>query len=335
MNYIILFLLSFGVSFCLTLLVKKLALKLKILDKPGGLKTHTEPVPYLGGVSIYFGCIIGWLASYALFEEQEFSAWRFGVLLTSSGLILLLGLLDDLFSFSPLTKFLGQLAIAGMVILCGVRIEFIKTLWLSIPLTLLWLVGLTNAFNLIDILDGLAVGVAAVASFGFFVLGLQTPKTHSVALLALVLGGATSGFFKFNFPRAEIFMGDAGSQFIGFTLGIIALSGRYCEINRLGYLVPVILLGVPIYETFFLMIIRKLKHIPVFRGSPDHIALRMVKLGLTQETVVLLLWTLSVCLAICGFIITKLKMPLSTMIIYIGLGGLAVIIGIKLARVKV
>ncbi len=196
-----------------------------------------------------------------------------------------LGLFDDLKALAPGHKLLGQIVAALVVLKAGIVVNlFFLPEWLLVMLTLLWLVGVTNAFNLLDISDGLASGVSAIA--GIFVAAVAIWNGHyTLSLLTLALVGASAGFLVYNRPPARIFLGDAGSHFIGFTLGALAMTGEYTENNVIALLAPVLILGFPLFDAAYVMGVRALRGDSVMRGSPDHVAVRLRENGFTARQV--------------------------------------------------
>jgi len=295
------FLLAFGLSLYLTPIMRKAALKFGLVDRADGkLKKQKEPVAYLGGIAIYLSFLI------ALALVFQFSQEVLGILLSST-LILLIGIVDDFGVLEPKIKFLGQLLAALVLIKCGIRIQLIFLPdYISIPLSILWLIGITNAFNIIDIMDGLSAGVGFVCAVILFLVAFMNDRP-TIATLTIVLAGSLLGFLRYNFHPASIYMGDAGSMFIGLTLGTLAMIGSYTQNNWVAALAPVIILGVPIFDTLFVMYIRLLRGMPVFFGSPNHFALRLRKWRLTIAQTVTLSYIVTLLLGFIAFIVMKVN----------------------------
>jgi UDP-GlcNAc:undecaprenyl-phosphate GlcNAc-1-phosphate transferase len=280
-RYVAAFAVAFGLSLYFTPLIRRGAIAYGVVDRPDGkLKVHREPVAYLGGVAIYLSFLV------ALAFTYDFDAEVLAILLSAS-IIVMLGLFDDLKVLTPEVKLAGQV-VAALVLMKGgimVRLTFLPE-WALIGLTLLWLVGVTNAINLIDVSDGLAAGTAAIA--GSFLYGFAVWNGHTtIAMLTLALVGASLGFLAFNRPPAKIYLGDAGSMFLGFMLAALAMKGHYTFNHRVGALAPVVILGVPIFDTFFVMGVRALRRIPLMRGSPDHFAVRLRSHGVRAGVIAL------------------------------------------------
>jgi UDP-GlcNAc:undecaprenyl-phosphate GlcNAc-1-phosphate transferase len=251
-----------------------------IVDQPdGALKTHREPIPYLGGLAVFLAFLV------ALGLVYRWSPGLTGLLLAGS-LVVMLGLIDDLGALSPGQKLAGQVLAAWILIKSQIMIQ---VGWLpplaQAGLTVLWVVAMANAFNLIDIMDGLAAGVAAIAALNLTVIALLN-HDGGVAAVAAALCGATAGFLRHNWHPANIYMGDAGSMFLGFMLAALSMAVRHADTNPLAVLNPLLLLAVPLFDMAFVTVVRLVKGLSPFRGSPDHVALRLRRRGLSvKETV--------------------------------------------------
>jgi len=275
------FALAAGLSLWLTPRVREAAIRFGIVDRPDGrLKGQKEPVPYLGGVAIYLAFLL------ALALTVEFSRETLGLLLAGS-IVVLVGLVDDLGSLRPWTKLAGQTVAVLVLVKSGIYIKLTFLPWpLAIALSIVWLLACANAFNLIDIMDGLSAGTAMVASFGLIVVA--TPGgNEATALVLAALAGSCLGFLRYNFQPAQIYMGDCGSLFLGLMLGATAMNNAYTGTNKLAAVAPALILGVPLFDMLFVMYIRRRRGLPVMLGSPDHVALRLRKWRLTtRQTVV-------------------------------------------------
>ncbi len=249
----------------------------KIHDAPDGrLKKHVQPTPYLGGLAVASGFVI----TFGLLSTTEAIGQRALGILAGGFMMLLLGLYDDLINLRPGIKFLGQLLAAVALWKAGVRVDIaIFDWWQNLLLTLLWVTGITNAFNIIDVMDGLASGTACIAALFLFVIAVLIGNDAVVPFMAIVLAGALTGFLRFNFTPARIFLGDTGSLFIGFMMGALSMLVSYSTRNPLATLTPLVLLAIPIFDTLFVAVHRARRGIPFFRGSPDHFALRVSASG--------------------------------------------------------
>jgi UDP-GlcNAc:undecaprenyl-phosphate GlcNAc-1-phosphate transferase len=273
--------LAAGLAVWLTPRVRDAAIRFGIVDRPDGrLKGHREPVAYLGGLAIYLAFLL------ALALTVQFSRETLGLLLAGS-IVVLIGLVDDLGSLRPWTKLAGQAVAVAVLVKSGI---YIKLTFLpgplAIALSVAWLLACTNAFNLIDIMDGLSAGTAMVASIGLIVVA-NLGGNSDAALVLAALAGACLGFLRYNFEPAKIYMGDCGSLFLGLMLGATAMNNAYTMTNRLAAVAPALILGVPLFDMLFVMYIRRRRGLPVMLGSPDHVALRLRKWRLTtRQTVV-------------------------------------------------
>jgi len=278
--YFFIFMLALCSCLYITPVVISAALTYDIVDRPdGNLKQHQRPVAYLGGIAIY----LSFLATLAL--TFDFSREVLGLLLAAT-IVILLGIIDDLKPLGPKIKLVGQIIAVFVLIKCGIYIKIaIVPDWLGMLMTVVWMLAVINAFNIIDIMDGLSAGTAMIASLVLFVSAVITSH-YMMAVMSLALAGALLGFLRYNFQPATIYLGDAGSMFIGLMLGSLAMIGVYTEHNQAGYLAPLVILGVPLYDTMLVMYLRWRKGMSVIQGSPDHFALRLRKSGLsTRQTV--------------------------------------------------
>lgn len=293
---VLIFFLSLLLSWRGTPMAREAALRFGIVDRPDGrLKTQREPVPYLGGLSIF----ISFLVSLAMVFEFEREV--LGLLLGGS-LVVLLGLVDDFGVLTPAVKFSGQFLAASCLVKSGVQmhLSFLSEP-MNIILTVIWLIGITNAFNIIDIMDGLSAGVALVASI--FLLAVSViNENQSIAIITAALAGSLCGFIRYNYHPAKIYMGDTGSLFIGLMLGSLSITGQYTLNHRLAFFTPLFLLGVPIFDTLFVMILRARNGRSMFLGSRDHAALRLRKVGLSVSETVNLFYVAAVLLGVLAFL---------------------------------
>ena len=275
------FILSFFFALGWTPLMRKAAVQLGILDQPDGkLKAHGESVPYLGGIAVYTAFL------FTVGILSDFGQETLGLLLSGS-IALMVGLIDDFGILTPYQKLLGETLAALVLVKSGIYIKLVVLpVWIAIPLTVLWILAVTNALNIIDILDGLASGVATIAAVALAFANIMANR-ESVAFLCIVLAGATAGFLRYNFHPAKIYLGDAGSLFIGFMLAALSMNAGYTRMNMLAVISPVLILGIPLFDLALVIWIRWRNGIPVTKGSPDHFALRLRRCKLSvRETAV-------------------------------------------------
>lgn len=322
-NYALIFFIGFLFAFLVTPLVEKIAFKIGAVDVPTERKIHTQPVPRLGGVAIYVSLLLAF--GVALLWYQKFTPEMWGILIGGS-VMLLVGVIDDLRDLSPGVKLVGQIIASSILIAFGMRIEFIgnpmgKQLIvlgpLAIPITLFWMLTLINTINFIDGLDGLAAGVSSIAAVTLFFSALSTGQ-NIVAFLAIALAGSAIGFLFHNFNPARIFMGDSGSMFLGFMLGVITLQGVMKSVVVLSLLVPLMIMGVPIFDAA-LAILRRLRHDkPLSQADRGHIHHQLLHHGFTHRQTVLIIYVWCILLsagAALSFASTRQKAMLKLVII--------------------
>lgn len=313
--YLIAFLVSAVIVLWSTPVVKTIGIKSGRVDKPGERKVHQRPMVRLGGVSIFAGTLIAllivwWSGGFGILPtETEWEVW--GV--TLGGLtFFLIGLADDLFNLSPFVRLLMQVIVACLAWWVGVRIDFlsipfdglVQIGWLSLPITVIWLVGMANAINWIDGLDGLAAGVSGIAAVVMLIVTMFMQQ-QAAALIAAALAGGAIGFLRYNFNPAQIFMGDGGAYFMGFTLAGVAVIGLVKSTAVTAVLLPYLILAVPIVDMSAVILMRLRHGKSPFRADKRHLHHRLLQLGLSQRLAVLFiysltLWVGSLALAFAG-----------------------------------
>ncbi len=263
-----------------TPLAARAAIDFNIVDRPdGSLKNHRAPIPYLGGLAIYVAFLLA-LALVFQFDQRVL-----GILLAGT-IVVLLGLIDDFGVLGVGPKFAGQFIAAWVLLKSDIAIHIaILPEWLTALLSILWIVGLANAFNIIDVMDGLAAGTALIASLFLLIVSVLNGQA-AIAVLTAALAGSILGFLRYNYHPALIFMGDCGSLFLGMTLASLAMIGKYDTYNSVGYLSPLLILGIPLFDTGYVVVRRILRGRSPFRGSPDHFALRMRAAGFSVRGIV-------------------------------------------------
>jgi len=319
--------LAFLLSLYGTPVAARAAIAFGIVDVPdGALKRHRGPVPYLGGLAIYTGFLV------ALGLVFEFDQRVLGILLAGT-IVVLLGLIDDFGVLGVGPKFAGQFVAAWVLVKSDIAIHIaVIPDWLSALLSVLFIVGVANAFNIIDIMDGLEAGTAFIASIFLLVVSVLNGQP-AIAVLTAVLAGSLLGFLRYNYHPARIFMGDCGSLFLGMTLAALAMIGKYDRHNPIGYLTPLLILGVPIFDTAYVMVLRLLHGRSPFRGSPDHFALRLKAAGWSVRGTVNLAYMTGVSLGALGLWNLYLS---RTQSLFLVAGAFATMIlgGLALARVS-
>ena len=265
-----------------TLMVRQIALRTGTVDRPGGHKRHAAPVPLLGGVAIY----LAFLLSLVLWGDR-FYVVELTSILVGASLVSFLGLWDDRRALTPALKFGGQALVTAALIVSGVQVALFGSAVLNVIVTALWVLAVTNAFNLLDNMDGLSSGVAAVAS-AFFLLCAALNGQYLVGALSAALLGACLGFLYFNFNPARIFMGDAGSLFIGFVMAAVGIKLRFPHnVDSVTWMAPVLVLGVPLFDTALVVVSRLRRGTPVWQGGLDHVSHRLAARGWSTRRIVL------------------------------------------------
>lgn len=307
-KYVLALLLGCVLSYIFTPWVKKLAFKIGAVDVPKDeRRVHSEPIPHLGGIAIYLAFVISVLVFIPL------SPAVMGMLIGGS-FIVALGVVDDIKELSPKIKLAGQILAAVVLVMFGIKVEWVTNPLggmfylgkLSIPLTIFWIVGITNTLNFIDGLDGLAAGISSIASFTLFLVALKEGNTM-VVLMTAALAGAALGFLPYNFNPAKIFMGDTGAMFLGYILAAISIEGAIKSAAAIALIVPILALGLPIFDTIFAIIRRIANGCPVTQADKDHIHHRLLARGLSQRQVVLIMYSINGALGMSAILLTELE----------------------------
>ena len=302
------FILALAISFACTPAVRMLAIKIKAVDVPkDNRRMHKVPIPRMGGLAIFVGFLVSVLFFVPL--GNEFRSILIGALT-----LVVLGIIDDIVALKPRTKFAGQIIAALIPALSGVSIHGIvnpfvpgqySTLGIfSIPFTVIWIVGITNAVNFIDGLDGLACGVSAIATVTMFIIAVLFGETY-IALMMAALAGACLGFLPYNMNPAKIFMGDTGSMFLGYILATVSIQGLFKFYAVISFAVPFILLGLPIFDTGFAIVRRLLKGQSPLQADRGHVHHRLIDLGFDQKQSVAILYAFSALMGLTAVILAR------------------------------
>lgn len=299
---------AFLISFATTPAVIALANKVKAIDVPKDeRRVHKKPIPLIGGLAIFYGFIISVLC-FAVIDRPTMG------ILCGAVIMVTVGVIDDMHDLNARVKLIFQILAALIVVYFGIEIRHIANpffawfgpeyinlgLW-SIPITIIWIVGVTNAVNLIDGLDGLAVGVSSIASVALLSLTLLSQNLNA-AIITAALAGAGFGFLPYNFNPAKIFMGDTGSTFLGFVLACISIQGLMKMYAIISFAVPVLILGLPIFDTAFAIIRRIAKKKPIMSPDRGHLHHRLMDMGLSQKQTVGILYTLTSILCLTAVV---------------------------------
>lgn len=327
MNETVKILLSFVCAFLLAFLstpfVKKLAKKIGAIDIPKDKRRmHTDSVPLIGGLAIF----LGFLVSTVIFTEIDI---KIIAILSGALIMVMLGVFDDKYALGAKFKLMIQIIAAAIPVIAGVRIEriilpFLKSGgiefgWLAYPITILWIVALTNAVNLIDGLDGLAAGVSAIASFSMFLIALMQGN-YMIAVMSAALVGACCGFLPYNFSPASIFMGDTGSTFLGFVMASLSVLGLFKIHAIISFAVPFIAFGIPIFDTSFAIFRRIKEHRPIMSPDRGHLHHRLVDMGFSHKQAVLIIYAICIVLGAVAVLSFKSKL-LAIVIAVLGVIG--------------
>jgi UDP-GlcNAc:undecaprenyl-phosphate GlcNAc-1-phosphate transferase len=311
-----------------------LAYQTNLLDHPTERKKHKKPTPFFGGLIIFTSFWItagfGLLTAYFLTDSlalQMKLPWIFADILSwipeiagvflGSLVILLIGLWDDRFNLSPIIKFLGQSVAAFILLYIGLRVNLVQELgWFGYFVTYAWIVLLMNAFNFIDSIDGHSLGIGLISAFFFFFI-TQIIKQKAVALLVITFGGSLYGFFPYNFKPARCFLGDNGSLFIGYMLSVITLLCSFStpKTSQLTPLIPILMFGVPLYDTISVVVVRLLRGIPPWQGDRNHLAHRLVRLGMGERTAAMASYFIATTLGLVALLSTQISTPLGSFLL--------------------
>jgi UDP-GlcNAc:undecaprenyl-phosphate GlcNAc-1-phosphate transferase len=301
---------SFGAAFLTALLltpvVIQVARRTGKVALPRADRWHSKPTALLGGIGIFLAFLVGTLAFIELPHQSV--RLRVAGVLVGATMMFVLGLVDDLIQIKPGSKLLGQILAACVLVYTGVYFDILGMPLLTIPLTVFFVVGITNAFNLLDNMDGLASGVAAICVLTIFVFHSMMGTPQAIGVLCLALAGSLVGFLVFNFNPARIFMGDSGSMFIGFTVAAVSILGTWEQASNtfLILAVPVMLLGLPIFDTTYVTVVRTLSGRPVSHGGRDHTSHQLVRLGLSERRTVSILYGICAVFGLIAVLSLKL-----------------------------
>lgn len=282
-----------------TPLMRQLALRLGVTDQPNARKLHTNPVPLLGGAAIYIAFIVALL----IFADKRYVPQVVGIFVGAS-LVSLMGVVDDRWGLGSYVKLAGQIVAALILVYSGVQVQLFRN-WLDILITVVWVVGITNAMNLLDNMDGLSGGIATVAAT-FFTLLAALSNQYLVGALAAALAGACVGFLFYNWNPAHIFMGDTGSLFLGFLLSAVAIKLRFpSNSNTITWMIPVVVLGVPIFDTTLVFVSRLRRGLnPLTTPGKDHLSHRLALLTGSRREAVLICYLIGGAFGLVGVFLT-------------------------------
>lgn len=298
------------ISYGFTPLVREIAFKIKLLDHPDPKKSHAHPTALLGGLAIYLAFFSGVLFT------TDMNNYIYAILVGGT-IIFMLGVVDDKLGMMPRMKLSGQVLVAFLAYKAGFRVSTFEDYYVSMFFTIFWIVGITNAFNLLDNLNGLSGGIAGISSVFFGILAIQDSQIY-VAVLCFALAGACFGFLRHNFPKASIFMGDSGSMLLGFILACLAILGTWkTDKISLSLSLPILILGYPIFDTTLVTLLRLKEGRPIYIGGRDHSSHILASLGFRKTKAVLLIYLISTLLGLSAITITKTPVPIAIIILIV------------------
>ena len=310
MNILIEFVLSLGAALLLTPMVRSLAISMKCFDHPCRRKVHVEPTPLLGGMAIYLSILAGWLASAEWLRHGKPWSFPAPVEMGTAAALMIVGLLDDCVNLRWWVKFVLQTGMAWLMFHCGVKVQLHwLPEWANFLLTMFWIVGITNAINFLDNMNGLAAGLCAIAAGYFTLLGIWY-EPPLVAGIAAAITGASLGFLRYNYRRASIFMGDAGSLSLGLLLAAAGILLRFPgRANWITWMTPVIILLVPVFDMTLVCFSRlRQGRNPLATPGQDHVSHRLVRLGLTRVQAVDSIYGVALFCGAIGTLVTVLPL---------------------------
>ncbi len=325
--FFLLVLVSFGVCYLAVPPAQFISRKVGLLDKPGGHKAHDKPTPLLGGLAVFVSV---WVTVMVIIN-YGLLGWNLqlqGILLGSI-LIFIMGLVDDFQDISPAPKFIVQIGAALIVVTHGVSISlFIGDNIITYGLTVLWIVGITNSFNMLDNMDGLTSGVAAICALLFSIIAFRQQDFQTVVLMGALFGSLVA-FLRFNFEPSDLFLGDAGSEFIGFFLASSSVAAYYLQYSVLDHLpviTPLVVFALPLFDTFSVIVIRLMEGRPIWEADNRHFSHRLVALGFTRRTAVLLIYLVTLTVGMLATFITKVELIDAILLLGHGAAIFAIII---------
>ncbi|PYZ95870.1 undecaprenyl-phosphate alpha-N-acetylglucosaminyl 1-phosphate transferase [Alteribacter lacisalsi] len=315
LTYVLIFAIAFIVAVSATPLAKKISYLTGAVDVPNYRKIHEGAMPRLGGLAIVSGTVAGvvfWGPSLDYFWGIAGGAM----------LIVLLGLADDKYTLTAKAKIIVQTLAAFCIVMSGLMIELVSIpfygqvelgVW-SIPITMLWIVAITNAINLIDGLDGLAAGTSGIALFTIFLMAVMDGQILVIGL-SLALLGATLGFLLFNFYPAKIFMGDTGAMFLGFSIAVISMLGLFKNVTIFSFVIPILILGIPIFDTLFAIIRRKLNNQKIYAPDRKHLHYCLLDMGFSHQHTVLMIYGMSALFGISAILFNATALWTSVLLV--------------------
>ena len=323
---------GFAAAVGFTPISRRLAFRYHVLDQPSGRKVHQAPTPLMGGLAIYAALVLA-----LAFFSPPFYLVELGAILAGTTWLVLVGFVDDRNGMRPLVKLGAQVVAAAVLIAAGIHVRIFDSLALNVALSVFWIVGITNAMNFQDNMDGLAAGITAIASIFFFGMAVRE-ELSLVGSLAAALAGASIGFLIYNFNPASTFMGDMGSMVLGFLLSVLAIKLDFtvpADRQVVTWMVPVVVLGLPIFDTTLVVFTRLREHRSPMQGGKDHTSHRLVSLGLSYRAAVLILYGVCVALGFTAFELSQASIDTGLTIgLFLGVAALAAFIFLETVYIR-
>lgn len=327
MQFVPILVFGFAASLGLTPLSRQIAMRLGVVDKPSQRKIHLDNKPLMGGLAIY----IAFTLSLLLFSPPAHLV-QLGAVLAGSAFLALIGLLDDRYNLGIRVRLAAQAVAALTVIAAGIHISLFKTPWLDFPLTILWIVALTNAVNFLDNMDGLTAGLSAIAAAFFMGIAYMEGLTLVSSLAAAVLGSAV-GFLVYNFNPASTFMGDMGALVLGFVLAVLGIKLKFgAQPLSVTWMVPLLVLALPLFDICLVVVTRIAEGRSPGEAGKDHTSHRLMSLGLSQRKTLLVLYGACVFFGLLGFLVSAAPTDAAYRL---GIAGLALLAALYVAMMAV
>jgi UDP-GlcNAc:undecaprenyl-phosphate/decaprenyl-phosphate GlcNAc-1-phosphate transferase len=319
-------------SLFLTPLAIRFALRKQVMDLPGAHKSHSSPVPYLGGLAIVVAFVVA-VTVPSVVGDTTLGGSELLIVLGIALALAFIGLLDDLRGLPPMLRLIAEILAGIAVVWLGVGVTFTGIGWLNAIITVIWVVGITNAFNLLDNMDGLSAGLAAIASVSIFAVAASNGQ-YLVGGLSLALAGCAVGFLRHNFHPARIYMGDAGALFFGFLIAYLGVKLQLTAPSGATFLVPILICSVAVLDTSLVTVTRLLHRISPFQGGRDHLSHRLVKVGLPVPVAVSLIYGAGVSVGTVAWVISQSE-PRPAWVLAVLVIALLAGAGVLLSRVPV
>lgn len=318
MQFLPVLVVGFTASLGLTPLSRQIAMRLGVVDAPNHRKIHKDHKPLMGGLAIFTAFALALI----LFSPQHYLV-QFGAVLAGSTVLCITGLVDDRYNLSPITRFIVMIAAACMLILAGIHVNFFGNPWLDYPITIFWVVAMTNALNFLDNMDGLCAGLASIGA-AFFMLSALSQQLSLVSILAAALLGSAVGFLIYNFNPASTFMGDMGALVLGFVLATLAMKlDLWAQPLSPHWIVPALPLLIPIFDINLVIFTRLSEGRSPMQAGKDHTSHRLMAVGLNQRQTLLCMYGAAVFFGFIGLVLTAVMPQIAAIVV--GLVALLVV----------